>query len=1006
MKNFILLKSKKILFSFMAIFLVTGAIARITFAEDSVIKIGILAKRGPERCMEKWSLTAEYLNDKISGKTFKIVPIDFDQIYSVVEKSEVDFILTNPSFYVELENYYGISRIATLKNKVSGKISTTYGGVVFCKKQRTDIRQYRDLKGKTFMAVEETSFGGWRMAWRELKDAGIDPFKDCASFSFGGTHDAVVYAVRDGKVDAGTVRTDTLERMNAEGKIRKDDFYVIHEHGGGNVHLPFLHSTREYPEWPISKLKHTANELAEKVSTALINMPRDSVAAQAARCGGWTIPLNYQPVHDCLKKLKVGPYKDFGKITLTNVFKKYWILILIVLATLVALACLLAARIKLNQKIKTAHKDLELEINERMQAEKALRKSEEEYRIIFKNTGTATSILEENMIISLVNDQFVDLSGYSHEEIEGQKKWIEFVVPEDLERMKERHRIRRVNGDASPKNYEFRFIDKNNHIKHILLTVDMIPGTKKSVASLLDITERKQTETALKKSEKQFRDLFNSITDLIYTQDMEGHFTSANPAMQRLFGYKADEFLGHRATDFMEPEFESGFNSRYLEVVKKQGHHEGVACYFKKNKEKIYIEYKSFLVKPDGGDPYISGIGRDVTETVLSEEKIKKLQEQVIQVQKMEAIGTLAGGIAHDFNNILFPILGYADMLLADIPEDSPIRDGLNGIYTSALRAKDLVKQILTFARQDTTELLLMKMQPIIKEVLKLIRSTIPTTIDIIQDIRADCGAIKADPTQIHQIVMNLATNAYHAMEETGGELKVSLKEIQLGEDDVIIPDLEPGDYACLSVSDTGTGMNKNIIEKIFDPFFTTKEVGKGTGMGLSVVHGIVKSMNGSIHVYSEPGKGTEFKTYFPIEKSSFEKQSIQTEEPVQGGTERILLVDDEEAIIAMEKQILERLGYQVTSRTSSIEALEAFRANPDTFDMVITDMAMPNMPGDKLSVELIKIRSDIPILLCTGFSEIMSEEKAASLGIKGFILKPIVMKDLAQKIRDVLDEA
>ncbi|WP_299977251.1 ATP-binding protein, partial [Desulfobacula sp.] len=253
-------------------------------------------------------------------------------------------------------------------------------------------------------------------------------------------------------------------------------------------------------------------------------------------------------------------------------------------------------------------------------------------------------------------------------------------------------------------------------------------------------------------------------------------------------------------------------------------------------------------------------------------------------------------------------------------------------------------------------------------------------------------------------IVMNLATNAYHAMEDTGGELKASIKEVELGEQDVITPDMIPGNYACLTVSDTGTGMDKDVTEKIFDPFFTTKEIGKGTGMGLSVVHGIVKSMDGAIQVYSKPGEGTKFHVYLPVEKSSFEKQNIQTKEPVQGGIDKILLVDDEDAIITMEKRVLERLGYQVTSRTGSLEALEAFRANPDKFDVVITDLAMPNMPGDKLSAELIKIRPDIPILLCSGFSETMSEEKAASLGIKGFILKPIVMKDLAQKIREVLD--
>jgi len=383
----------------------------------------------------------------------------------------------------------------------------------------------------------------------------------------------------------------------------------------------------------------------------------------------------------------------------------------------------------------------------------------------------------------------------------------------------------------------------------------------------------------------------------------------------------------------------------------------------------------------------------------------KKIGRQLQQSQKMEAIGTLAGGIAHDFNNILFPIVGYTQMLLEDTPEDSPTRDSLNQIYTSVLRAKSLVKQILTFSRQESSELMLMKMQPIIKETLKLIRSTIPTTIDIKLDINPDCGVIKADPTQIHQIVMNLATNAYHAMEETGGELKVRLKEIELGEYDILRPDMKPGIYACLTITDTGIGMDKELTRKVFDPFFTTKKKGKGTGMGLSVVHGIVTAMGGAIQVYSEPGEGTQFHVYLPVEKNFSEEQVIHSKIDIQGGTEQILLVDDDESILLMEKRMLELLGYQVTTHISSIEALEAFRDSPDKFDIVITDMAMPNMPGDKLSAELIKIRYDIPILLCTGFSETMSEEKATSLGIKGFLWKPIIMKDLAQKIREVLDK-
>jgi len=253
--------------------------------------------------------------------------------------------------------------------------------------------------------------------------------------------------------------------------------------------------------------------------------------------------------------------------------------------------------------------------------------------------------------------------------------------------------------------------------------------------------------------------------------------------------------------------------------------------------------------------------------------------------------------------------------------------------------------------------------------------------------------------------VMNLATNAYHAMENNGGELKVNLKEMELGEYDLITPDMLPGLYACLTISDTGVGMSRDVMNRIFDPFFTTKEKGKGTGMGLSVVYGIVKRMDGEIKVYSEPGRGSEFNVYLPVVGNNLEKQEQKVNEPIPGGCERVLLVDDEDAVIIMEKLILERLGYQVFSCTGSIEALELFRADPDKFDLVITDMSMPKMAGDKLAVELIRIRPDIPILLCTGFSDSLTDEKIKSVGIKGLLMKPIMIKDFAEKIREVLDK-
>jgi signal transduction histidine kinase/ABC-type amino acid transport substrate-binding protein len=552
----------------------------------------------------------------------------------------------------------------------------------------------------------------------------------------------------------------------------------------------------------------------------------------------------------------------------------------------------------------------------------------------------------------------------------------------------------------------FFFWNRNLAIKVKERTL-LLENNKKSLK--IEIDERKKAESKIKESETSLRDAQRIAKIGNWSLDLQTETVKMSDEMLNLLGLKdKNEALNvSNHEKFYTPESWQLFNEA-VETARNTGKSYEIELEFsdKNAKCRNAVARGEAIYGKNNKIRGLKGTLQDATQRKQDEKEKERLEKQLIQAQKMESIGTLAGGIAHDFNNILFPILGHSEMLLEDVPENSPFRKGLNAIHTGAARAKGLVKQILTFSRQESGELKLMKIQPIIKEALKLIRSTIPTTIDIKQFIRNDCGIIKADPTQIHQIVMNIATNAYHAMQDTGGVLTISLKEIELGKLDLINPDMTPGVYACLSVADTGAGMNKNLTDKIFDPFFTTKAIGKGTGMGLSVVHGIVTGMKGVIKVYSEPGKGTEFNIYLPVVQSLSEKQEInQTKEPIQGGIERILLVDDEKAIIGMEKSMLERLGYRVTSQISSVEALEVFRANSNKFDLVITDMAMPNMPGDKLSVELTKIRPDIPILLCTGFSETMSEEKAKSLGIKGFLFKPIVMKDLSQKIRKVLDK-
>jgi len=385
--------------------------------------------------------------------------------------------------------------------------------------------------------------------------------------------------------------------------------------------------------------------------------------------------------------------------------------------------------------------------------------------------------------------------------------------------------------------------------------------------------------------------------------------------------------------------------------------------------------------------------------------ELARSERQLQQIDKIQAIGTLAGGIAHDFNNILFPISGYTEMSIDDAPEDSEIKQNLEKVLKATGRARDLVDQILTFSRQSSQEYKPLRIQPIIKEAFKLLRATLPTTIEIIQNIDSRCGATTGNPTQIHQVIMNLCTNAFHAMQDKGGRLEVNLSEVDVDADDIFKKmGMTPGRYLRLEVIDTGQGMEPAVLTRIFEPYFTTKEPGKGTGLGLSVTHGIVKSHGGDIKVNSEPGKGTTFHVYFPlIGRVITEAQTVSTEIAARG-TEHILLIDDEIQIVQMEQQMLQRLGYSVTLRTSSLDALDTFGKQPHKFDLVITDMTMPDLTGMDLAPQLLKIRPDIPIIICSGFSEGITEDKVKSIGIREFIQKPMAISDLAMTMRKVLD--
>jgi PAS domain S-box-containing protein len=513
-----------------------------------------------------------------------------------------------------------------------------------------------------------------------------------------------------------------------------------------------------------------------------------------------------------------------------------------------------------------------------------------------------------------------------------------------------------------------------------------------------DITDRKRAQEAERAASRYARSLIEASLDPLVTISPDGKITDVNAATEIVTGYDRKHLIGTDLFNyFTEPEqaragykavFEKGSLRDYpLEVKHRNGRLTSVLC-----NASVYRDEKGRI---EG----VFAAARDITER-------KILESQLHHAQKLEAIGTLAGGIAHDFNNILSPIIGYTEMAMDGLDDSSSSMYELDQVLTAANRAKDLVRQILSFSRLREDQLMRpIDMSLIVKEALTLLRASLPSTIEIRQNLNS--VTVVADATQIHQVVVNLCTNAAHAMEDMG-VLDVSLLEVHLGAQDLIelsIAGLKPGKYLKLSVKDTGMGMDPDIIQRIFDPYFTTKEVGKGTGLGLAVVHGIVKRHGGEILVKSEVGRGTVFDVFIPAVDSSLKREASGSE-TLPKGSERILLVDDEPAIAAMGARILEQLGYKVTAKTNPSEALDLFRSQSDQFDLIITDYTMPQMVGTKLADECRQIRAELPVIICTGYSEKLTKEEPERVGANAVAMKPLDRKQLAMLVREVLDKA
>jgi PAS domain S-box-containing protein len=640
---------------------------------------------------------------------------------------------------------------------------------------------------------------------------------------------------------------------------------------------------------------------------------------------------------------------------------------------------------------------------ERDRAVEALRRSEAKYRELVQNANSIILRTDSQGNILFFNEFAQSFFGYTEQEVLG-RNVVGTIVPEtdaagrdmtvmirDIRRHPERYT-----------SHEHENMCRNGDRVWVAWANKAIRDNQGDVVEILsignDITRRKGAE----EESARLMTAIEQAAETIVITDPEGMIQYVNPAFEKTSGYSREEAVGLRPGILRSGKHDEVFYEELWNVLRRGGVWSGHFINRKKDGT-LYEEEATISPVRDASGRIVNyvAVKRDVTQEAA-------LRSRLRQAQKMEALGTLAGGISHDFNNILSVIFGYAEMASLDAAAGgASLQPHLDQILEAARRARDLVQQILAFSRQTEQDRKPLHAALVVKETLKLLRATLPSTIEIRHQVNVDSNGdiVLSDPTQMHQILMNLCTNAAHAMRGKGGVLEVHLSELRVDTTASFrYPDLMPGPYLMLTVGDTGHGMEREILERIFDPYFTTKGPGEGTGLGLAVIHGIVKSHGGAISVESEPGKGSLFHVLLPRVVGAPREEAGQPL-TVKGGTERVLLVDDEIVLAQLGKGMLERLGYRVVSKSSSIEALEAFRTQPGQFDLVITDQTMPHMTGVALAREILRIRPSIPVILCTGHADSAVIEAARATGVREFLAKPVTLRQLAETVRCVLDQ-
>ena len=676
------------------------------------------------------------------------------------------------------------------------------------------------------------------------------------------------------------------------------------------------------------------------------------------------------------------------------------------------------------RSLKALNRRMENKIAELQDAESALLNSREELNSIIRSTPDIIYRLDTMGRFTFVSDA-IRRYGVTPEELIG-KRFMDCIHKEDQALAAHRVNERRT-GNRGTNGLAIRaFHDKDSADDRQVgeggpvflvdaegLYVSGESGVKVFVGTqgiARDITKQRQMESARRESEDRLSMALDVSGAGIWQLDLKSGALRVDERIYALLGYKEPDlarglkFVRKNTAPDTWDEINLKFNRHVAGDTTMFDHEFRMQA---KQGQWKWFHTKAKVVRFDNHTQpeTMVGIIVDTTERKEYEAERKRLESKLQQAQKMEAIGTLAGGIAHDFNNILGAMVGYTQLAQLHGEDDSRIKGYVENILKASERAKGLVDQILTFTRQGKSQKVPSDIAVVLKEVIKLIRASIPTTIRIVHTIPTKLGTVMADQTQIHQVLMNLCTNAAHAMENRGGTLAVTLEPLIVEAADGVsgIEDLKPGRFLKLSVADTGTGMDPAVVERIFEPYFTTKAPGEGTGMGLATVHGIVRDHGGRIFVQTHPGEGTVFRVLFPVLDDEAQADHVQPEF-YQQGTERILFVDDEKTLTHVGVEMLKALGYDAVGTDDPVEALTLFKEHPDAFDLVITDMTMPHLTGDQLAKEMLKSRPGLPVIICTGFSKFITSKRASTLGVRALLMKPVTVEKLSRTIREVLD--